>query len=175
MKKVARTVCLLMVGALLALAVNAAIASPNPERATNVTGNRISQVRTKYGNVAIGTVGPWKLVDKTTMTIPAGTHAFFDTRVDVWGYCQGAASTTGTCSLRVLVNGVETGPSELEFVTTQNASNGNDNAGQWMIERSSKVLGPGTYTIRVQHGAGGDPSTYFGIDAWHMTFERVTV
>jgi hypothetical protein len=70
---------------------------------------------------------------------------------------------------------VETGPTELEYVAEQDTSNGNSNEGQWMIERSSKVLGPGTYRIRVEHGAVGSPSTYFGIDAWHMTFERVTV
>jgi len=44
-----------------------------------------------------------------------------------------------------------------------------------MIERSSRVLGPGTYTIKVQHGAIGDASTYFGINDWHVTNERVTV
>jgi hypothetical protein len=172
MTKVVRTVCLLVVGALLALAVNAAVAAPNPE---NATGSHISQVKTKYGNISIGSTGPWVLVDKTKMTIPARTHAFFDVRPDVWGYCTGNASTTGSCLIRVLVNGVETGPTELEFVTEQDTSNGNSSDGQWMVERSSKVLGPGTYTIKVQHGAIGDPSTYFGITAWHVTFERVTV
>ena len=170
--KVVRTICLLTVGALIALAVTAAIAAPNPD---NATGSRISQVKTRYGNITVGTSGPWVTVDKTTMRIPAGTHAFFDTRVDVWGYCTGDPSSTGTCKLRVLVNGVETGPTELEYVAEQDTSNGNSNEGQWMIERSSRVLGPGSYTIRVQHGAVGDASTYFGIDAWHITNERVTV
>jgi len=170
--KVVRAICLLTVGALIALAVNAAIAAPNPD---NATGSRISQVKTKYGNVSIGSAGPWVLVDKTKMTIPAGTHAFFDIRADAWGYCTGDASSSGTCLLRVLVNGVEAGPTELEYVAEQDTANGNSNEGQWMIERSSKVLGPGTYRIRVEHGAVGAPSTYFGINAWHMTFERVTV
>jgi hypothetical protein len=84
-------------------------------------------------------------------------------------------STSGTCKRRVLVNGVETGPAELEYVAVQDASNGNSNEGQWTIERSSRELGPGTYTIKVQHGAVGDASTYFGIDAWHITNERVEV
>ena len=171
MKKVGRTVCLLMVGALIGLAVDGAIASPNPE---NATGNRISQVKTKYGDISIGSTGPWVLVDKTKMTIPAGTHAFFDVRPDVWGYCTGNASTTGSCLIRVLVNGVEVGPTDLEYVTEQDTSNGNSSEGQWMFERSSKPFGPGTYRIRVEHGAIGDPSTYFGITAWHVTFERVT-
>jgi hypothetical protein len=35
------------------------------------------------------------------------------------------------------------------------------------------VLGPGTHTIRIQHGTIGDPSTYFGIDAWHAITERI--
>jgi hypothetical protein len=170
--KVVRTICLLSVGALIALAVNAAIAAPNPD---NATGSKISQVKTKYGNITVGTSGPWVTVDKTTMRIPAGTHAFFDTRADVWGYCTGDPASSGTCKLRVLVNGVETGPTELEYIAEQDPSNGNSNEGQWMIERSSRVLGPGSYTIKVQHGAVGAASTYFGISAWHVTNERVTV
>src|SRR3954466_12583518 len=81
----------------------------------------------------------------------------------------------GSCLLRVTVNGVEVGPTDFEYVTEQDTSNGNSSEGQWTVERSSKAFGPGTYTIRVQHGAIGDPSTYFGITAWHVTFERVTV
>ena len=34
-------------------------------------------------------------------------------------------------------------------------------------------LAPGTYTIQIQHGAGGDPSTYFGIYSWHAIAERI--
>jgi hypothetical protein len=170
--KVVRTICLLSVGALIALAVTAAVAAPNPD---NATGSRISQVKAKYGNITVGTSGPWVTVDKTTMRIPAGTHAFFDTRADVWGYCTGDPASSGTCKLRVLVNSVETGPTELEYIAEQDSSNGNSNEGQWMIERSSRVLGPGSYTIKVQHGAVGAASTYFGITAWHITNERVTV
>jgi hypothetical protein len=35
------------------------------------------------------------------------------------------------------------------------------------------VLGPGTYPIRVQHAAICDPSTYFGIQSWHLIAERI--
>jgi hypothetical protein len=44
-----------------------------------------------------------------------------------------------------------------------------------MIERSTPVLGQGKYRIVVQHAAGGDPTTYFGIDGWHLIAERITV
>jgi len=170
--KFARAVALVVIGAVAALGLSAAIAAPNPD---NVTGKRITQVKAQYGNVTIGTTGPWVTVSKTRMTIPAGSKAFFQTRADVWGYCTGDPSSSGTCLLRVLVNGAETGPTELRYVAEQDASNGNSNEGQWMIERSSRILGPGTYTIKVQHGAVGSASTYFGINAWHITNERVAV
>jgi hypothetical protein len=42
-----------------------------------------------------------------------------------------------------------------------------------MIERSTPILDPGTYKIRIQHGAIGDPTTYFGIYSWHAIAERI--
>src|SRR3954467_15219365 len=77
------------------------------------------------------------------------------------------------CGLRVLVGGEVARPKTPIEVVTQDASNDNDVEGQWMIERSTPVLGPGRYKIVVQHAAAGDPTTYFAINAWHVIAERI--
>lgn len=94
-------------------------------------------------------------------------------RFDAYGYCPGNASTAGSCLLRIKVGDKVAKPTTGTWITEQDASNGNSQEGQWMIERSSLVLGPGTYPIHVQHAAIGDPSTYFGINAWHLIAERI--
>src|SRR3954469_15771517 len=77
------------------------------------------------------------------------------------------------CDLRILVGGKVAKPKTPIEVVTQDASNDNDVEGQWMIERSTPVLGPGRYKIVVQHAAAGDPTTYFAINAWHVIAERI--
>jgi hypothetical protein len=165
-----RAIALVIVGGIVVLSINAAMAGPN---GGTETGKRVTQVKTKYSENVVGTFSGWTDVTTMSMTVPAGTHAIIDVRFDAYGYCTGNASTSGSCLLRVKVGDKVAKPKTGTWIAEQNVSNGNSEEGQWMIERSSLVLGPGTYPIRVQHAAIGDPSTYFGIYAWHLVVERI--
>ena len=165
-----RTIALVIVGGIVVLSINAAIAGPN---GGTETGKRVTQVKTKYSENVVGTFSGWTDVTTMSMTVPSGTHAIIDVRFDAYGYCTGNASTSGSCLLRVKVGDKVAKPKTGTWIAEQDASNGNSEEGQWMIERSSLALGPGTYPIRVQHAAIGDPSTYFGIYAWHLIAERI--
>jgi hypothetical protein len=165
-----RAIALMTVGAIVVLGINAAVAGPN---GGSETGKRVTQVKTKYGEVLVGTFSGWSDVTTMSMTVPAGTHAIIDVRFDAYGYCTGNASTSGSCLLRIKVGDKVAKPKTPTYIAEQDTSNGNSEEGQWLIERSTLVLGPGTYPIRVQHAAIGDPSTYFGIYAWHLIAERI--
>jgi hypothetical protein len=165
-----RAIASVIVGSIMVFGITAAAAGPN---GGTETGKRITQVKTKYGENVVGTFSGWTNVTGTSMTVPAGTHAVIDVRFDAYGYCTGNASTSGSCLLRIQVGGKVAKPKTGTWIAEQDTSNGNSEEGQWMIERSSLLLGPGTYPIRVQHAAIGDPSTYFGIYAWHLTAERI--
>jgi hypothetical protein len=168
--RLARGIALVTAGAIAVLGVTAAVAGPN---GGSETGKRVTQVKTKYGEILVGTFSGWTDVTTMSMTVPAGTHAIIDVRLDAYGYCTGTASTSGSCLLRIKVGNTVARPKTGTWIAEQNTSNGNSQEGQWMIERSSLVLGPGTYPIRVQHAAIGDPSTYFGIQSWHLIAERI--
>ncbi len=165
-----RRIALVLIGTVVAFGVHAAVAGPN---GGSETGKRVTQVKTKYGEVLVGTFSGWTKVTSMSMTVPAGTHAIIDVRLDAYGYCTGNASTTGSCLLRIKVGDKVAKPKTGTWIAEQDTSNGNSEEGQWMIERSSLVLGPGTYPITVQHAAIGDPSTYFGIQSWHLIAERI--
>ncbi len=165
-----RAVVLLTIGALVAMGINAAVAGPSGGGAT---GSRVTQVKTKYSEVAVGTFSGWTAVTTMAMSVPAGTHAIIDVRFNAYGDCYGNAATSGSCHLRILVGGKTAKPKTPTEVVTQDASNNNDVSGQWLIERSTPVLGPGHYQIVVQHAAAGDPTTYFGIYGWHLIAERI--
>jgi len=167
-----RAVVLVTIGAVVAMGINAAIAGPNSGGAT---GSRVTQVKTKYSENVVGTFTGWTDVTTMPMTVAAGTHAIIDVRFDAQGVCYGDPATSGTCQLRILVGGKVAKPKTATVVAEQNPSNNNDLDGQWMIERSTLVLGPGQYKIVVQHAAAGDATTYFGIYSWHLIAERIVV
>ncbi|MEP6759557.1 MAG: hypothetical protein ABJB55_10215 [Actinomycetota bacterium] len=168
--KIVKAIALVSIGALVTLGINAAIAGPNGGSAT---GKGVTQVKTKYGEILVGTFSGWTDVTTMSITVPAGTKAIIDVRFDAYGYCNGDVSTAGSCRLRILVGGKVAKPVTANWIALQDASNGNSEEGQWMIERSTPILGPGTYKIKIQHAAIGDPSTYFGIQAWHAIAERI--
>jgi hypothetical protein len=164
-----RAVVLVTVGALAAMGINAAIAGPSGGSAT---GSRVTQVKTQYSEVTVGTFSGWTDVTHMSMSVPAGTHAILDIRFNPYGACYGDPGTAGSCQLRILVGGKSAKP-RIATVAEQNTYNNNDLDGQWMIERSTPVLGPGKYKIVVQHAAAGAPSTYFAIYGWHLIAERI--
>jgi hypothetical protein len=165
-----RGIAVVSIGTVVALGINAAVAGPN---GGSETGKRVTQVKTKYGEITVGTFSGWTPVTAMSMTVPAGTHAIIDVRFDAYGYCTGNASTSGSCLLRIKVGDKVARPKTATWIAEQDTGNGNSQEGQWMIERSSSELGPGTYRIAVQHAAIGDPSTYFGIQSWHLIAERI--
>ena len=95
-----RRIALVVVGTMVAFGVHAAVAGPN---GGSETGKRITQVKTKYSEVLVGTFSGWTPVTSMSMTVPAGTHAIIDVRLNAYGYCSGNASTTGSCLLRIKV------------------------------------------------------------------------
>jgi hypothetical protein len=168
--RLTRAIALLTVGAIVALGIGAAVAGPNGGSAT---GKRVTLVKTKYGETLVGTFSGWTDVTTMSMTVEGGTKAIIDVRFDAYGYCYGNASTSGSCLLRIKVGNRVARPKTATWIAEQDTSNGNSEEGQWMIERSTLELDPGTYPITVQHAAIGDPSTYFGIQSWHLIAERI--
>src|SRR4029077_6170079 len=118
--RLARGIALVTVGAMAVLGMTAAVAGPN---SGSETGKRVTQVKTKYGEVLVGTFSGWTDVTRMSMTVPAGTHAIIDVRFDGYGYCTGNASTTGSCLLRIKVGDKVAKPKTATWMAEQDTSN----------------------------------------------------
>jgi hypothetical protein len=161
--------------ALVGALVGTALGSGQP--GTLRTGRAITQVKMKYGEVLVGTPSGWTDVDETTIKVPAGSKAVILTRFNAMGECEVTSGTpSGSCELRVLVGSKVAKPVSPTVVATVDLGvPAVEGLTQWSIERSSVVLDPGTYTVRVQHRVFGDAGLYVGIYGWHLTTERIMV
>lgn len=150
--------------------VQQAIAGPADGGAT---GKAVTQVKTSYGENNAGTFSGWTKVTSTSVTVPDGTRAIIDVRFNAEGSCENTGTAvSGVCLARVKIGNRVAYPQSATVVGEVTGGTGTTD-GQWTIERSSKVLGPGTYPVLVEHAAAGDPDVYNGIYAWHLTVERI--
>jgi hypothetical protein len=101
------------------------------------------------GNATVYTGQVWKTVG--TVDISAPIRATIDVRFTAESTCYG---TTGYCSLRVLIDGVETFPySGLNFAFNQL---GSSVGGQGLsVERLDKTRSTGTHRVAVQAASAG--------------------
>jgi hypothetical protein len=152
------------------LIVQQAMAGPADGEAT---GRSITLVKTSYGENNVGTFSGWTKVTSTSITVPDGTRAIIDVRFNAEGACENTGTAvSGVCLARVKIGNRVAYPQTATLVGEVTGGAGTTE-GQWTIERSSKVLGPGTYPVLVQHAAAGDTDVYNGIYAWHLTVERI--
>lgn len=111
--------------------------------------------------------GFFTTVTSTTIDVPASFNkARIVARFSGESNCQGEAGSW--CILRILVDGVEMNP------VGPSGGFAFDSPGDtWSgiaLERTSKVLGPGTHTVTVE-GALGQFSTEWYLDDWQLSLE----
>ena len=102
--------------------------------------------QTKVGVLAHpGPSNTWVQLTAGAITIPAGQTGYLLTTYSGESLCAG---TSGWCAVRVLVNGVESNP-----IVGSNFAFDSADVDGWeshSIQRISRLLGAGTYTVEVQ-------------------------
>lgn len=108
----------------------------------------------------------------TTIEIPAAIEAgIIRARFTAESGCSG--NVDGSCSVRVLVNGVELLPAvsaNYAFDSNNNTAQGPTNLEGHAVERSSKLLPAGIYEVRLQ-GRTSNAAITFSLDDWHLSLE----
>jgi hypothetical protein len=103
------------------------------------------------------------------VTIPASIdQALIVARFSGESLCAGLSS--GFCSVRIIVDGVEMIPADASTYAFDGPGNGDDSLGGNSVERTSSILLAGRHTVTVQ-GAALNGATQFGIDDWQLTLE----
>lgn len=171
-----RTASVALAAALVALVVQSAIAGPS----TTVSGKSVSAVKV-VRETNVQTISSTTLVDvagaSTTITVPSKGKAIILARFSAESVCSGGAPSPGTCSVRILIGGVEAEPaagSDFAFDGTDNGTEGQYSFASHSMDRSRGPLGPGTYTVRVQ-ATVSTVGIVFRLDDWSLTVERVSV
>jgi hypothetical protein len=127
------------------------------------------------GEIPVGTSAQtWTNVSgaRAVISVPKGTKAIIDARFDSVSYCYATSGTpTGGCFVRIMIGKAQGFPlsaNDWAYVT----SGVGDQQGARGMERSRGSLGPGTYTVQVQHETS-DPNIYFSLHGFHLTVERI--
>jgi hypothetical protein len=113
----------------------------------------------------------------TTIAVPAGTTATVDARFTAQSACYTVEVVVaeGSCSVRILVDGVEAQPAAgLDFVF-DTAIDGIPSPTDWeakAIERVLPGVGPGSHTVKVQMAARQDP-VHVELDDWSLVVEAL--
>ncbi|MBW3663823.1 MAG: cell wall-binding repeat-containing protein [Actinobacteria bacterium] len=109
------------------------------------------------------------------VTVPAGHQAILVARYTAESECRGAAETW--CSVRIVVDGTEAHPQEgalAAFDSAAEDATAEDDFESHAIDRSSDLLGPGTYTVTVQARTFSNTDTLW-LDDHHLTVEAKLV
>uniref|UniRef100_B8HML7 Peptidase domain protein n=1 Tax=Cyanothece sp. (strain PCC 7425 / ATCC 29141) TaxID=395961 RepID=B8HML7_CYAP4 len=144
---------------------------------TTVSGGAITAVSIVRGTDATSTTSTSFVTlpgASTTITIPSGKRAIIMARFSAESVCFGAS---GYCSVRITANGTELSPVVGKDFAFDSTNNNNETSVSWeshSMDRSSRVLGSGTYIIRVQY-ATTDPSINFRLDDWSLIVEKVDI
>jgi hypothetical protein len=171
---------MMLIAALAALAVGA---SANAALAT-ITGTQSAAGRqptfvsiVRGANSSSATSSSW--VDlpgaSTTVTVPSGHKAMLLARFSGESACDGAG--TETCSIRVLIGGVEAAPAAGIADAFDSNDSGQETSNSWQadsIERWRSSLGPGSYTVKVQYRTNDADGTFY-LDDWTLVAERIKV
>jgi hypothetical protein len=107
-----------------------------------------------------------------TVTVPSGTTRMLDARFTAESQCVG---TSGWCSVRIVVirgtSTVEMDPASGSDFAFDSAAGG-DNWEGHAIERTSRFLSAGTYTVRVQARVVSG-ATSVRLDDWTLAVELI--
>ena len=160
-------------GILSGVAIGAGVASTTNTGGTSV--ERVNVVRstdvfhtgsTAFTNVAGAT---------SKITVPAGHRAVLVARFTAQEDCNvGDGSPTGSCMLRILLGEHEMQPASAGQIVDSVQAGRAAGIRSAALDRSTAVLGPGTYTVRVQ-GRVTNALMVFEMTDWHLTVERVDV
>ena len=170
-----KMVVLILTTAMVTAWVTVAFASGTNGSATARTVTQVKELWHTAPPIGAAVGAGWVDVAHTSITVPAGSKAIVDVTTDVTGYCLAdpAAGFATNCNIRVLIGGHEAKPANAAGIVI--AAPNSTVEGQWMTERSSLPLGPGTYPVIIQHEAQGDANGYFGIEHWHIRVDRIAV
>ena len=180
-KRVALIVALVTSTVTATLWVQGALAGPGHGRGagsptTTRTGKGVTQVRVVRNGIGIGTSSTsFSTVDDaiTTVTVPDGTRALLLIEFSAESYCNGTAPGDW-CALQITVDGVEANPSEGTEFAFDSPATDDESWESNSVQRSTDILDPGTYTVRVRF-AVTDPALLFYLDDWHLTVMRIRV
>jgi len=160
-------------GILSGVAIGAGVASTTDAGGTSV--ERVNVVRstdvfhssaTAFTNVAGAS---------SKITVPAGHHAVLVARFTAQEDCNvGDGSPTGTCMVRIVLGEHEMQPASAGQIVDSVQAGQTTGVRSTALDRSSAVLGPGSYTVRVQ-GRVTNALMIFEMTDWHLTVERVDV
>jgi hypothetical protein len=123
--------------------------------------------QTKAG--AISCSSGWQEVTAGSITIPVGQTGYLLTTFSSESFCTGSS---GWCSVRALVNGVESHPA----VGTNFAfdSAGTDSWESHSMQRISSLLPGGTYAVRLECTRGSAINS-FQLDDWLIRVDYLRV
>jgi hypothetical protein len=157
----------------LALFATAGIAIAVAAGVTKVSGGSITQVRVARGANAT-TTNSTTYVNvpgaSQKISVPNGQHALILARFSAESYCFGTSVAGNYCSVRIMIGGSEGAPATGFDFAFDTLGDANDWWESHSIDRS-RVVGPGTWTVRVQYGVT-DANTDFRLDDWSLTVER---
>ena len=111
----------------------------------------------------------------TTVTVPSGHKAMLLARFSGESACDGAGIET--CSIRVLIGGVEAAPAAGIADAFDSNDSGQETSNSWQadsIERWRSPLGPGSYAVKVQYRTNDADGTFY-LDDWTLVAERIKV
>ena len=111
----------------------------------------------------------------TKLTVPAGHRSFLVARFTAQADCNvGDGNPSGHCMARILLgsNGMQPGPGGT--IVDSVIDGRSTGIRSIALDRSTAVLGPGTYTVKVQARVTS-ALMILEITDWHLTIERVDV
>jgi len=142
---------------------------------TNASGKdvtRVKVVRNTHPDSTTSTV--FETIDgaETSMVVPDDQQALILARFTAESNCF----VSGDCLVRILIGNAEASPaSGGSRFDSGNEFDSLDNGFETHSIEGSRVLGPGTYAIKVQFKRFSPTDHSFRVDNWHLTVMRITV
>jgi hypothetical protein len=145
--------------------------------ATTITGGSVDQVRMVRSTTPFKTNGgTWKTIPGATATVsvPAGHTADILARFNGGFSCTADdGNPSGTCSVRILIGGVEGQPATgTSLAIAQVLAGQAPGLITASVDRSRGPVGHGTYKVVVQERTSS-PLIGVEFDSWHLTVERI--
>ncbi|MDQ3890332.1 MAG: hypothetical protein M3312_07240 [Actinomycetota bacterium] len=157
---------------ILAMLIAASVAIAVASSISATGGGPITRVKVVRSNEATATRSTTYVTvpgATTWIHVPAGQTALILARFSAESGCNGGLHGT-RCSIRILIGGGVGAPRTGRGFAFDTDTARNDGLESHSMDRS-RVLGSGTYRVRVQY-AVTDSLTRFRLDDWSLTVER---